>query len=139
MERGRYSQAIEELLRAKSMGFVEYPNFLLYPRLALAYFKSGDKVKAKETLKKAELTLLIYQGVVHCEEGDQEFHLVAPEDVKIEPSVSEEVIGVMCGAIYEEYYHPHTLVGVIEDAKLIKHYCDVQKRIEGHSICSSSK
>src|SRR5690349_25156434 len=66
MARHDYKRAIVTLEKARSMDLFEWPNFMLFPRLALAYHEVGDRAKAVEMLAKAELTLKIYTKLLFC-------------------------------------------------------------------------
>jgi len=130
MEQRRYAEAAKTFEMAMKIPLFEFPNFALFPRLALAFFKAGDREKAKDALQKAEISLSVLIGKMHCKEEEQDFRLVNQEGVSV--AVHGEAISErMCGAAYEYIYTQRSFEIVLSDAKLIALYFEVKQEIEG--------
>lgn len=62
MERKDFAQAIRLFEQAMEVPLFEWPNYMLFPRLALVYHYAGQRQKARETLEKAELRSRLSRG-----------------------------------------------------------------------------
>lgn len=130
MQEKKYGEAIKSFEAALDLPLFEWPNFELLPRLAWAHFKAGDSKKAENTLEKAELSLSVFVGILKCNEVEDGFYLSDEYGNRLTGKNSSEVTAVMCGAIYESYYEQRSLEYILTDAKLVKRYFDVKRRIE---------
>ena len=61
---GDYGRAVDTLEAASAIDFHEDPNYMLYPRLALAHFLNGDEVVSKHLLEQSRLVMLMHVGCV---------------------------------------------------------------------------
>ena len=75
VESGKYAAAVKSFEEALAIKIHESPNFELLPRLAWARFKQGDISAARDDLMRAELSLSVFAGLIHCQETDVGFHL----------------------------------------------------------------
>ena len=108
------------------------PIFELLPRLAWARFKQGDISAARDDLMRAELSLSVFAGLIHCQETDVGFHLKKNSSgERLTGKISTDVEHMMCGAAYDYIYRRETLDHVLQEAELVKRYLDVKKRIHG--------
>ena len=106
MDRGEYLAAVEVFEEAMNVRFFEGANYVLFSRLALAYFRAGHELKAKSNLRKAELSLSIQGGVIRCmERGEDQYvlrrkkdHWVGFEDIPIGDD-EEDIVQRMCGPL----------------------------------------
>jgi hypothetical protein len=134
MARHDYRRAIVTLEKARHIDIFEFPNFMLFPRLALAYHEVGDRAKALEMLAIAELTLKIFTKLLACVEppmppgasvDDIRPWFVADTGggriQKIDSPYHDAVANIMCGAAYESIYDQKTLDHVASDAGLIRY------------------
>lgn len=106
MDRGDYLAAAEVLEEAMNVRFFESANYVLFPRLALAYFRAGDTLKAESNLRKAELSLSIKSGVIKCvERGEDQYVLRRKKDGRIGlqdipmRKEEEDIVERMCGSL----------------------------------------
>ena len=49
-----------------------------------------------------------------------------PEDV------GNEVIGAMCSGIFDDFYIPRSLEGIVYNAELVNNYFEIERIIQGH-------
>jgi len=128
-------RAIDAVLffeEAMGIRLSELPNFKLYPRLALAYWKSGDKERANDTLQKGRLALLVLVGVYHCLEHDRGFSLADRYGDAVNEPFAEELARRMCGAAYEYIYVRESLRSFARDAPLVENYLRIEAIIRGN-------
>lgn len=104
VRRQDYANAVEVLEGAMRMTLYDSPNFRLYPLLALAYWRGGDSVRAKENLEKARLSVLVLTGVYRCEESRSGGLLLGSYGKTVGDRRAVEVSRRMCGAAYEDLY-----------------------------------
>ncbi|MBT8420671.1 MAG: hypothetical protein KJO08_07405 [Gammaproteobacteria bacterium] len=128
MTRNRYAEAAKTFEMAMEVPLFEMPNFELFPRLALAHFMAGNREKAMENLKKAELSLSVLTGILHCLETEQGLFVVRENGERIDDfGISRK----MCGAAYDYFYRRFSLEQVLQEAELVKRYFDIKNRIRG--------
>ena len=139
MEHGANKEAIQALEEANTIRFPDMPNFKLFPRLTLLYWRSGDRHKAGENLEKARLSLMILIGVYRCAETPTGFLVLTPRGDRVEGTRVEEIRRRMCGAAYEAYYgyndgpfNDELLERIAADARLVENYLRVAKAIAEH-------
>ena len=128
-ESGKYADAVKSFEKAIAIRFHESTNFELFPKLAWARFKNGNFSAAKEDLKRAELSLSVFAGLIHCQETDEGFYLKNNAGIKLTGEISSEVSRIMCGAAYDYIYRRDSLDRVLLEAELVKRYMDVEKKI----------
>ncbi len=114
--------AISALEAAMQIRFAEVPNFQLFPRLALAYWQRGDTSKARQTMRKAQLSLLVLIGADRCEETGSGFHLVNRYGEPIEGESTREIAQRMCGEAYAGVYDTNSLEDFAKKARLVTNY-----------------
>ncbi len=130
MQQGHPVDAGLTFEKAMRMPLFEFPNFKLYPRLALSYFRAGNRDKAKETLKKSELALSVLIGSAYCKETEKGFRLVKQEGIAPESHYESEIARRMCGAAYEYVYSQRSFEIVLHNARLIEAYVEAKKEID---------
>lgn len=131
MARREYRRAIEVFEEAMSIDLYDFPNFMLYPRLALTHHLLGEKKSANFGLKKGELALLVYTRVLSCEETQAGFMIVNRAWGASRPVDSphrDEVAKRMCGAAYDYIYHP-TIEQVASQSDLVKSFLQIRRQI----------
>lgn len=134
MMRQDYRRAIQLFDRAMEIPLLDRPNFQLYPRLALAYFRVGDREKANALLTKAELSLMLVTRMLNCEEFGSTYIIVRNiwgVSSKIDSPYHDEIASRMCGAAYEAIYHPQKLEEIVGQASLLRNYFDIKAQIDG--------
>jgi hypothetical protein len=134
MTAGRGAEAVKTFERAMNESLFEFPNFKLFSRLALAYFRTGDRAKAIVALKKAELSLSVLIGAARCEEAEMGFRVVDNGGVPLDAEMQADIAGRMCGAAYDYVYSQRTLESVLSDARLIESYYQSREEIEGGGV-----
>lgn len=118
---GNYAEAVASFEAAMEIRLFEFPNFELYSRLSLAYWRAGRADEARTTLEKARISLNLFIGIGRCEETDVGFRFVDQFGLEITGAIADEVKRRMCGAIYEPYYGT-TLDTIVRDAELVAIY-----------------
>jgi hypothetical protein len=136
MVRHDYRRAIDSFERALKINLFEWPNFMLLPRLALAYHRAGDRAKAAEMLEKAELTLQVFTKMLACvaTDGDNNSIIIHNYPGPIYPIKSpyhQEVVKIMCGDAFESNYEFMTLEGLAGEGPLLRNYVTIKRKIEG--------
>ncbi len=126
---GKYARAVNLFEKALAVKLYDSPNFELFPRLAWVRFKNGNLSAAKDDLKRAELSLSVFTGLIHCQETDKGFNLKNNAGISLAGNISDEISGVMCGAAYDYVYRRESLDRVLLEAELVKYYLDVKKKI----------
>lgn len=130
MNKNDYKGAATYFEQATNLKLFEFPNFELFPRLALAYFKAGERTKAEANLQKARLSLNVLVGIVKCRENESGFYLVGSDNVPISSRYSLEIAKRMCGAAYSDLYKVASLEDFLGKAKLLKYYFSISRQIE---------
>jgi tetratricopeptide (TPR) repeat protein len=139
MHQGKYRDAINLLERAGNISILEYPNYKVYPLLALAYSKAGFQKKAKENLERARLSLSVLVGIYHCTETGDGFYISQGIDVKVDSQFNDDVAKKMCGEAYDYVYKIDSLETVVANAKLIESYFSIRNQIDGKHINQQGK
>ena len=129
MQEAKYFEAIDAFHEALDIPFHETPNFELFARLALAYAKSGEFNKADQVLKKAELSLSVFTGILTCEERQQGFYLLNLSNNRVDDDLGREVAKRMCGGAYDYIYESRSLERVLIEAKLVDNYIEIRREI----------
>lgn len=131
-QRGNYREAAEALERASTIPLLEFPNFSVLPRLALAHWRAGNREKAHAALAQAELALLVFVHNVRCAESSGGgFFLSHDGKTPITHTFRNEVAERMCGDALSSRYEQKSLEEVVYDAALIKFYFEVRDEIAG--------
>ncbi len=135
MQRQQYKQAARAFEAAMQKTLYDSPNFVLYPRLALAYWRAGDSAKAKAALKKGEIALSIFIGAVKCLETQEALDVVKRAGSDTDRAIYEspfwnEVSKRMCGGAYDVIYAQRSFARVLSEAKLVQAYLDIKEEIE---------
>ena len=128
MNKKKYKDAINKFEKAMQVNLLEFPNFKIYTRLALAYFLYKDEKKAKENIQKAELSLLLYVRIIYCKDYKESYILVDKYHNYISQQYSNEISNLMCGAAYEYIYNA-TLESIAYDSELIKYFVYVKNQL----------
>jgi tetratricopeptide (TPR) repeat protein len=131
MADGNQSQAVDSFEKALGIQLFEYPNFVLLPRLALAYWSAGRVEDAYATLEKARLTLLVLVGIYRCQEreSDWTYQLVDASGQLVRERYAEEINSLMCGAAYVDIYaldEWRSLESFVVDGQLVDHYLRIR-------------
>jgi hypothetical protein len=130
MDAGRFAEAARDFEQALAIRLFEIPNFQLFPKLALAYSRAGDKRAARLNLERGRIALSLLVGVYHCDETPTGY-LLDEAGTPLEGPQASEIMRRMCGAIYEHIYTSSSLEGFVWRARLVEYYFTVAKEIEG--------
>lgn len=122
MEAENYAEAAQSFEKALATPIHEFPNFMLYPRLALAYWGAGNVEQWRRNLRLAELTLSVFTGVLKCGEERNDLALYHKFEGRLSGPLVEEAALSMCGDIYQGYYRKDSLEQVLGDAELVRMY-----------------
>ena len=126
----KYSEAITSFEQALKIRIYDAPNFELLPLLALAYSKSEQQEKAESSLLKAKLSLLVFSGVLECNEGDKGFEIRNSSNSKvITDKESQQVVAMMCGAAYDHVYVRDSYERVLVEAELLSRYAEIESLV----------
>lgn len=145
MKEDRFDDAVFAFESALSISFLDIPNFELFPRLAMAYFRAGDIDNAKNNLLKAELSLSILIGVLKCVEVDVEDYGTSyivrryGHGGRLSGDAIDDVANKMCGAAYDYWYIQPSFDNTLHDAELIRRYLDVKELIVGDVTSTSAQ
>ena len=133
MDKGKFKKAVLLFEKAMAIPIHEAPSFELFPTLALAYFRAGERKQAELALLKARLTISVYTGVLLCMEKNNVSYLrwARRENDPYPDDVGHEVEKIMCGAIIEGYYVPSSLEDIVQKGELVKHYFEIKQIIRG--------
>jgi hypothetical protein len=131
MQRGQFREAIHDLEQATTIRLSESPNFRLFPRLALAYFKAGDRDRANLNLELGRLSLSLLVGIYRCHQASTGFILLDQTGAPVEHPQAKEIPRRMCGAAYEYAYSKDSLEDFVRDASLVEHYLAIAKEVKG--------
>lgn len=140
MERKDFSRAISLLEDALNTPLFEVQNFVLFPRLALAYHYAGEAQKAQETLEKADFALKIFTRIMDCIEVPDQleaphygYRIVwtgDPDRHQVESPYYHEIANRMCGAIYPR---PQSLDQILGEDRLVRHFLAVKLLIQSNA------
>lgn len=126
----RWTEAARAFEAALNRHIHEFPNFTLYPRLALVYQQLGDTAKADAALERARLSTSVFVGAMVCGE-DRDLRLFERRSGAIaDTEIAAEVAARMCGDLYRSYYEDRTFESVLADAQLIETYNRAKAEIE---------
>ena len=126
----KFSDAVKAYEQALSVFFLDIPNFELFSKLAWVRFKMGDITRARKELKKAEISLLVYTGMLECPGSGDVSHLKYRYGALFDGEIYKEVAVVMCGEAYDYYYTRESLESVLYEYPLVKQYFDIKRKIE---------
>ena len=132
LEQGRFRDAARYLEEASSLHLFEYPNFIVLPRLALAYWQLGDKSRALEILEWSRLSLSIWIGIYRCKEHSTGFRVVDRYGRDVEEPGILEATRRMCGGIYDSLYVDDEFEAYLSNAQLVQHHVDIARLIRGN-------
>lgn len=128
---GNYKAAADTYERALQVQLFEFPNFVLFPRLALVYHKLGADEAAARNLEQARLSVSVFTGVIACETREGTLQLVELLGGNVVTSpVASDVAYRMCADEYENYYKYRTMESIVKDAELINAYLSAKEKIE---------
>lgn len=128
---GRFEEAVGTFEKALDQPLFEYPNFELLPRLALAYFSSGEDRSAREYLAESELTFSVYFGILECKEEKNVYWLADHFGQRVNHPLADRTMNRMCGAILEPIYRPATLARIGYNYRLLETLRAAQTAING--------
>ncbi len=131
MQHGQFQEAIHDLEQATTLRLSEIPNFRLFSRLALAYFKAGDRDRANLNLDLGRLSLSLLVGIYRCHQASTGFILLDQTGAPVEHPQAKEITRRMCGAAYEYAYSRNSLEDFVHDASLVEHYLAIAKEVKG--------
>lgn len=136
MATGQHPNAVRDFERALAVDLFEYPNFALFPRLAMAYWRAGRAPEATAALEKARLSLHVLVGIYRCRERqpDSKWVLVTVAGDAVSHEFADEITARMCGAAYSDMYtfdESRPLESFAKNGKLVSHYLHIREIIGG--------
>lgn len=132
LDQGRFGEAVRYLEDASNVMIFEFPNFMILPRLALAYWRLGDKSKATEYLNQSHLSLSVLIGIYQCEERNDGVRIVDAYGGEVKEPGIIAVLRRMCGAAYEYVYEQISFEIYLDNARLIQHHLEIARVIQGN-------
>lgn len=126
----RWAEAARTFEAALKRDIHEFPNFTLYPRLALVYQRLGDTGKADAALERARLSTSVFVGAMVCGEEHDLRLFERRSGAVVDTAIAAEVAARMCGDLYSSYYEDRTFDSVLADAQLIETYNRAKSEIE---------
>ena len=119
---GDYGRAVDTLEAASAIDFHEDPNYMLYPRLALAHFLNGDEVVSKHLLEQSRLVMLMHVGLRRCRyDSEKQSYIIVDNNSRQEESDTHDAVrDRMCTAFTEEdYYEARSLEEFADKIRLV--------------------
>jgi hypothetical protein len=103
-EHGDYNKALEFYLAASQKGFLEYPNFVMFQKIALTYARLGQFENAYKYLKYDDISILWAVGIVRCQSVDGADDSVLLQDGHLMGSDEARYLAnhVLCGEAIED-------------------------------------
>lgn len=131
MQAGRYLDAVRRFEQGLDITLFEFPNFMLLPRLALAYSKAGRAKEARQTVEEARIALSVLTGLYACSytADGSNFQIRDRYGNVLTSPEAEHAKTRMCGEMYEPIYTDRSLEDIFYDAKLIEVYLNAKSEI----------
>jgi len=130
-------KALGDFLAASKKPTTEYPNNLLFGRIAMVYADLGQFEKAEVYLEYDSISILWSMGVVRCrasKSSDQE--LLYQDGVLMKSSAAMHMSNVLCGEIYDNnaYLGDVKASALVPVARAILAHAELQKQIAAKKL-----
>jgi len=102
---GDYRSALRDLLEAARLPTLEFPNNLLFGRIAETYARLGQFEDADLYMRYDNLSLLWMIGVVRCQaQADSNDEVLMQDGKLLESMEAKHMVNVLCGAVFDSNY-----------------------------------
>lgn len=129
----KQEEALRDFLSASQKTTLEFPNTLLFRRIAKTYASLGQFKEAHEYLEYDGISLLWSMGIVRCRAGSVGAQEVLFQDgVLVKSAAATHMAGVLCGEIYDnnQYFADRDIESFVPVAKAILHHSELRKEID---------
>lgn len=126
-------EALRDFLAASQKTTLEFPNTLLFGRIAKVYASLGQFKEAYEYLEYDNISLLWSMGIVRCRAGSSGEQEVLFQDGMLLKSVAGiHMAGVLCGEIYDNnaYFADRDIESFVPVARAILRHTELRKEID---------
>jgi hypothetical protein len=129
----KQEEALHDFLLASQKTTLEFPNTLLFGRIAKIYASLGRFKEANEYLEYDNISLLWSMGVVRCRadsSADQE--VLFQDGVLLKSTAASHMASVLCGEIYDNnaYFADVNIESFVPVAKAILRHSELRKEID---------
>ena len=105
------------------------PNYKPFARLAIAYWRAGDRAKARTAVEKSRLSLMLLTGIYRCNPTPAGAQLVDQDNKRLAGPAAQDIENRMCAESFKSYFVRTSLDSFVADAKLIEVYEAARKLI----------
>lgn len=126
-------KALINFVSASKMVTLEFPNNLLFGRIAKVYASLGRFKEAYEYLEYDDISLLWSMGVVRCHAGPSGGQEVLFQDgVLLKSAAATHMARVLCGEIYDNnaYFADRDIESFVPLARAILRHTELRKEID---------
>lgn len=126
-------EALCDFLAASQKTTLEFPNTLLFGRIAKVYASLGRFKEAYEYLEYDNISLLWSMGIVRCRpvsSGEQE--ILFQDGLLLKSTASTHMAGVLCGEVYDNnaYFADRNIESFVPVGKAILRHSELRKEID---------
>jgi hypothetical protein len=126
---GRYAASATDFETALGIRLGGAPNYKLLARLAISYWRAGDRAAARVNLEKSRLSLMLLTGIYHCNPTPVGGQLVDQDNKRLTGPPAQDIEIRMCADSHKAYFVRTSLETFVADAKLIEVYEAARKLI----------
>ncbi len=130
---GDHEKALRLFLTASEQTTLEFPNILLFGRIARTYAQLGQFREADLYLQYDNLSLLWLIGVVRCQAPpNSEVEVLMQDGAMLRSGAATHMTNVLCGPIYDnnDYFGDRDAESFVPAAKAILRYDTLRKEID---------
>ena len=138
---GDHKKALGLFLAASKQTTLEFPNRLLFGRIAETYARLGQFREADLYLQYGNLSLLWQIGVIRCQaQPNTEDEVLSQDGTLLESDEAKHMANVLCGPIYDnnDYFGDRDAESFVPVAKDILRYDALRKEIDLLRIAQQS-
>jgi hypothetical protein len=126
-------KALTYFIAASEKTTLEFPNTLLFGRIARTYASLGRFKEAYDYLEYDNISLLWSMGIVRCHTGSAgEQEVLFQDGVLLKSEAATHMAHVLCGEIYDSnaYFVDRDIVSFAPVARAILRHTELRKEIE---------
>lgn len=128
-----HEKALVDFISASEKTTLEFPNTLLFGRIARTYASLGRFKEAYEYLEYDDISLLWSMGVVRCRASQPSGQEILYQDgVLLKSAVATHMARVLCGEIYDNnaYFADRDIESFVPLARAILRHTELRKEID---------
>jgi hypothetical protein len=126
-------EALRDFLAASQKTTLEFPNTLLFGRIAKVYASLGQFKEAYEYLEYDNISLLWSIGIVRCRAGSSEEQEILFQDgMLLKSPAATHMASVLCGEVYDNnaYFADRNIESFVPVAKAILRHSELRQEID---------